>query len=123
MSRIKLVLLIAAGFILPVALAFTAYLISSGFDASANVVSVPAQRIAPATASSSEPADERGKDSSNKGDDGSSVSPTAAPAISPTDDHGGDSPNSGPGSDSSGHDGGDDSGSGSDRSGHGGGDD
>jgi hypothetical protein len=119
MSRIKVVLLIAAGFILPVALAFTAYLISSGFDASANVVSVPAQRIAPAAEASAEPADDRGKDSSNKTDDGSAVAPTA----SPTDDHGGDSPNSGPGSDSSGHGGGDDSGSGSDSSGHGGGDD
>jgi hypothetical protein len=120
MSRIKLVLLIAAGVILPVALAFTAYLISSGFDASANVVSVPAQRIAPASASSSEPAEVHESNSPSKGDDGSSVSPTA----SPSDDHGGgDSPNSGPGSDSSGHGGGDDSGSGSDSSGHGGGDD
>ncbi len=98
MKRNKLVLLVVAGVLLPVALTFAAYFISTGFSASADIPAVPAQRMDETATEhpSPTPDAQRGSDDQKKGtDDKASPTPTvtssrtSSPVPTVTDDHGG----------------------------------
>jgi hypothetical protein len=97
-KKFKVWLLVVAGVLLPVALAFAAYFISTGFSASAEIPAVPAPRMDQTSTEHTSPSPDahRGSDDRTRGsDDTSSPTPsvtsssTSTPAPTVTDDHGG----------------------------------